>query len=65
MPPLRCPICDTLVDPEISLRVPFCSIRCQQLDLSRWLNEEYSIAGVPDPEDDEVDSPEFPQPEEE
>ena len=32
--------------------VPFCSERCQQLDLGRWLNEEYSISRIPDPEDE-------------
>jgi hypothetical protein len=23
--------------------MPFCSLRCQQIDLGRWLNEEFSV----------------------
>jgi endogenous inhibitor of DNA gyrase (YacG/DUF329 family) len=31
--------------------MPFCSVRCQQIDLGRWFNEEI---GVPlEPEDEE------------
>jgi endogenous inhibitor of DNA gyrase (YacG/DUF329 family) len=26
--------------------MPFCSRRCQQIDLARWLNEEYSAPWV-------------------
>ena len=29
---------------------PFCSKRCADLDLGRWLNGEYSIPGAPEPE---------------
>ena len=25
---------------------PFCSIRCSQLDLSKWLNEDYRVPVV-------------------
>ena len=53
---LRCPVCDTLVDPEISLSLPFCSRRCRQLDLNRWLSEDYSIERVRDSEEEEVDA---------
>jgi endogenous inhibitor of DNA gyrase (YacG/DUF329 family) len=24
---------------------PFCSVRCKMVDLGRWLNEEYKVAG--------------------
>ena len=40
----KCVICRT----EIDLRpqnpsFPFCSPRCRQIDLGKWLNEEYSL----------------------
>ena len=35
--------------------LPFCSVRCQQLDLANWLDEEY---GLPwDGENDEATEP--------
>ena len=34
---------------------PFCSKRCADVDLSKWLNEGYSIPGAP--LDEEEDSP--------
>jgi endogenous inhibitor of DNA gyrase (YacG/DUF329 family) len=27
---------------------PFCSVRCQQIDLGRWLKGDYVIPGKPD-----------------
>ena len=40
----RCPICGT----EASSRYrPFCSARCADVDLARWLNESYSVPGEP------------------
>lgn len=27
---------------------PFCSARCQQIDLGRWLKGDYAIPGRPD-----------------
>ncbi len=36
----NCPICGT--DSRIP-HTPFCSRRCSQLDLGKWLNEAYSI----------------------
>ena len=50
---MQCPICQSEFEPEYSTAVPFCSERCRSLDLGRWLNEEYSLPHVPDPEDDE------------
>lgn len=43
---LRCPICDALFDPERTPAMPFCSARCQQIDLRRWLTEEHAIPSV-------------------
>ena len=34
--------------------MPFCSERCRQIDLGRWLKEEYSVPVEPDP-DEELD----------
>ncbi len=37
-----CSICGKPVDPTFA---PFCSKRCANVDLHRWLNGVYSIAG--------------------
>ena len=31
--------------------MPFCSERCRQIDLGRWMNEEYSVPIEPDPDE--------------
>jgi endogenous inhibitor of DNA gyrase (YacG/DUF329 family) len=38
----RCPICKAPVD--MAYR-PFCSARCRDVDLSRWLRGTYAIPG--------------------
>ena len=43
MPALRCPICEKPFDPAHSPAMPFCSDRCRQIDLGRWLREVYSV----------------------
>lgn len=40
---VRCPICKSAVDADAKSR-PFCSLRCKEIDLGRWLNEEYFIS---------------------
>lgn len=40
---LRCSICQRLFDSTKSKAMPFCSDRCRQIDLGRWLNESYSV----------------------
>jgi endogenous inhibitor of DNA gyrase (YacG/DUF329 family) len=51
----RCPICAQPTVPEYR---PFCSKRCGNIDLGRWLGEHYTIPAGPwtgrndDPEDD-------------
>ncbi|EHL99157.1 hypothetical protein HMPREF9946_03314 [Acetobacteraceae bacterium AT-5844] len=35
---------------------PFCSARCKQVDLGRWLSGDYVIPGQPVPENDEEES---------
>jgi uncharacterized protein len=48
---LRCSICGQPFDPATSDGMPFCSLRCKQIDLNRWLDERYSL-----PSDSEEDS---------
>jgi|GEM_PF-761760 len=45
MPQHPCPICGRPVDPATSPAMPFCSERCRQIDLARWLGERYRIPG--------------------
>jgi hypothetical protein len=40
---VRCPTCGKSFDPQASRALPFCSLRCWQIDLGRWLNEDISI----------------------
>ncbi len=42
-PTARCPICKAAVVPE---HRPFCSARCADVDLARWLGEDYRIPAV-------------------
>lgn len=39
-----CPICGK---PVTEAHKPFCSVRCGQIDLGRWLNGTYAIPGEP------------------
>ena len=48
-PPLRpCPICGK---PAVAAHRPFCSPRCRDVDLHRWLSGAYAIPVVEDDED--------------
>ncbi|RMF12413.1 MAG: DNA gyrase inhibitor YacG [Alphaproteobacteria bacterium] len=50
----RCPICKEPATPRYR---PFCSRRCSDLDLGRWLKESYVIPGTePIPDDGESDA---------
>jgi len=46
----KCPICGKPPDP---LRTPFCSKRCADVDLNRWLSGVYVVPVTADEEDDE------------
>jgi len=60
MPRLTCPTCNHPFDSEKSPdAMPFCSQRCRQIDLGRWLNEEHSLPIERDEMDDE-DASEWP-----
>jgi uncharacterized protein len=52
----RCPICDKPADVKYA---PFCSKRCADVDLSRWLKGSYAIPG-PAAEEGEEDEPPKP-----
>lgn len=49
---MACPICDK--KPDVKYK-PFCSKRCADVDLGRWLNESYRIP-VKDDEESDVSS---------
>lgn len=44
---MPCPICEKETDKTFR---PFCSKRCADVDLGRWLNESYAVPST-DPED--------------
>ena len=48
----RCPICKRLSEQEFR---PFCSKRCSDVDLSRWLSGTYAIASRDDDDEDGLD----------
>ena len=40
---MTCPTCRTKVTKDGNKSFPFCSERCQLVDLGRWLAEEYRV----------------------
>lgn len=55
MTTLRCPTCGVSFEVERSPSPPFCSIRCQQIDLGRWLKEDHKVPVRK--QDDDEESP--------
>jgi endogenous inhibitor of DNA gyrase (YacG/DUF329 family) len=51
----KCPICGKPRDPDYR---PFCSRRCADVDLGRWLSEDYAI---PLPESEPDRGPDDPE----
>ncbi|MGB3245847.1 MAG: DNA gyrase inhibitor YacG [Sulfitobacter sp.] len=47
---MSCPICQDATDPAYR---PFCSRRCADVDLAKWLNGSYAVPSQ-DPEDIEA-----------
>lgn len=45
----RCPICGKPVEPEFR---PFCSKRCADIDLNRWLSGVYAVPLKEDEDED-------------
>lgn len=55
-PARRCPVCGKAVAAGTPAPPrPFCSERCRQVDLGRWLSEGYAIPGGPPGESEERD----------
>ena len=48
-----CPICGRAAEERYR---PFCSVRCANVDLSRWLNEGYRIPARPDNNEEDSSS---------
>ena len=46
-PARKCPICGK---PSSQADYPFCSPRCQDIDLNRWLSDAYRIPTKEEPE---------------
>jgi endogenous inhibitor of DNA gyrase (YacG/DUF329 family) len=53
-PPRACPICGK---PALVRFKPFCSKRCADVDLNRWLKGAYAIPAVEDPDEDGSEPP--------
>jgi hypothetical protein len=53
-PAKRCPICGRPQDRRVR---PFCSRRCADVDLHRWLSGAYVVPGSDDDATDEMPSP--------
>jgi len=49
-----CPLCGKPTDAAFK---PFCSKRCADIDLGKWLKGEYSIPGAPLDDADDAASP--------
>jgi uncharacterized protein len=57
-PPVRpCPICGK---PAVAEFRAFCSRRCADIDLNRWLSGVYAVPGKADEEEDGEGGPEKP-----
>jgi uncharacterized protein len=54
-PSRTCPICGK---PSARAVYPFCSKRCADVDLNRWLSGVYAIPAREDEDDDGSDTPE-------
>ena len=53
-PRAPCPICGK---PSVQRYHPFCSVRCADIDLGRWLGGRYAIPATEPGEDDEEPAP--------
>jgi uncharacterized protein len=49
-----CPICNRAAAQRgDNPALPFCSMRCKQIDLGKWLNEDYRVPVPFDPDADD------------
>ncbi len=51
-PKRRCPIC---AEPSVHKYHPFCSGRCADIDLHKWLGGQYAVPAVEQPDFEETD----------
>jgi uncharacterized protein len=58
-PPKRQPVCSICRKPADGAFKPFCSVRCADVDLARWLGGGYAIPGGN--VDDDEDGPGAPE----
>jgi endogenous inhibitor of DNA gyrase (YacG/DUF329 family) len=54
---VTCPICSKPTAPDYR---PFCSRRCADVDLGRWLTESYRVPADTEPEAGETDPGDAP-----
>ena len=50
----HCPVCDKEVDPQTTPAMPFCSDRCRDVDLGRWMNEDHGVPFEGEAEDEKI-----------
>ena len=58
-PTRPCPICGK---PALPAHRPFCSARCADIDLNRWLSGSYVISGERSEDEGEEERPATPDP---
>jgi endogenous inhibitor of DNA gyrase (YacG/DUF329 family) len=51
----NCPTCGRPFDPQATEAMPFCSQRCKEVDLGRWLNEDIGLPYERSPDDFDED----------
>ena len=51
---MKCPICGKPTQPAFA---PFCSARCRDVDLNRWLSGAYRVETNDAPDDDSAPNP--------
>jgi uncharacterized protein len=54
---MSCPICNKATDPAYR---PFCSRRCADVDLGRWLTESYRVPAAAEDGEEDPDTPPAP-----
>lgn len=54
----RCPRCGRVIRWEENPYRPFCSQRCKLIDLGKWIDEEYRLAGEEPPTEEEREAEE-------
>jgi endogenous inhibitor of DNA gyrase (YacG/DUF329 family) len=55
---MSCPICKKQTDEQYR---PFCSMRCADVDLGKWLTGSYAIPAADINEEDSISTPSEPQ----